>query len=254
MGVQVASLPNGRNLGYCIVGKGKPVLYFHGTASSRLEVLLFREIAESSGLQLVSVDRPGYGLSTYYKRTSLQDFNSDVTFLADYLGFERYSVLGWSGGGAFALAYLALNPQRVIRPVLAVAPSLPFDASSAHDFPLFKYVMKIPFAGNIAVNMLRRQVLKANCDITSFLESKQAKQLLRGYTETDLQFFSDPMWAKLMYQSMAAAFRQDSGVSTVVDEHMLFLKPWGFSLENIPAGKLVVWHGADDKTVSVSNG
>jgi pimeloyl-ACP methyl ester carboxylesterase len=114
--------------------------------------------------------------------------------------------------------------------------------------------MKIPFAGNIAVNMLRRQVLKANCDITSFLESKQAKQLLRGYTETDLQFFSDPMWAKLMYQSMAEAFRQDSGVSTVVDEHMLFLKPWGFSLENIPAGKLVVWHGADDKTVSVSNG
>jgi pimeloyl-ACP methyl ester carboxylesterase len=125
MGVQVASLPNGRNLGYCIVGKGKPVLYFHGTASSRLEVLLFREIAESSGLQLVSVDRPGYGLSTYYKRTSLQDFNSDVTFLADYLGFERFSVLGWSGGGAFALAILALTLSVSLEPFLQMPPLYP---------------------------------------------------------------------------------------------------------------------------------
>ena len=40
---QTFSLPDGRQLGYCIVGEGKPVLYFHGTASSRLETLLLKE-------------------------------------------------------------------------------------------------------------------------------------------------------------------------------------------------------------------
>jgi hypothetical protein len=35
---QTISLPDGRQLGYLIVGKGAPVFYFHGTASSRLEL------------------------------------------------------------------------------------------------------------------------------------------------------------------------------------------------------------------------
>jgi pimeloyl-ACP methyl ester carboxylesterase len=251
--VQVATLPDGRNLGYCLVGKGSPVIYFHGTASSRLEVLLLKEMAESAGLQIVGVDRPGYGLSSYHKRRRLRDFNADVTFLADNLGFKRFSVLGWSGGGAFALAYLAQNPERVTRAVLADAPALPFDVSMAHDFPFLKYVIKIPFAGNIAIGQLRRTVLKANGDVPSFLASKQAKQILRGYTPSDLQLFSDPAWAGLMYQSMAEAFRQNTGVKAVVEEHMLFLKPWGFTTENIPEGKLEIWHGKDDKTIALSN-
>lgn len=254
LGVQVAFLPDGRKLGYCSVGKGHPVIYFHGTASSRLEVLLLKDLAETAGLQIIGVDRPGYGLSTYHKRKSLQDFNADVDFLADYLGFKQFSVLGWSGGGAFALSYIAQNPKRITKAVVADAPALPFDVSMAHDFPFSKYVMKIPFAGNIAIGQLRRQVLKANGDIPAFLKSKQAKQLLRGYTPTDLQLFSNPAWAALMYQSMAEAFRQDSGVKAVVEEHMLFLKPWGFSMESIPAGKLCIWHGEDDKTCAVGNG
>ncbi len=254
MNMQVASLPDGRELGYCSVGKGKPVVYFHGTASSRLEVLLLKGVAESAGLQIVGVDRPGYGLSSYYKRKSLLDFNADVTFLADALGFKRFSILAWSGGGAFALAYLAANPARVSKAVLADAPSLPFDVSMAHDFPFAKYIMKIPFAGNIAISQLKRTVLKANGNIPAFLASKQAKQILRGYTQSDLQLFSDPTWAQLMYQSMAEAFRQNSGVKAVVKEHMLFLKPFGFSTETIPGGKLEVWHGENDKTIPVRNG
>lgn len=254
MSVQVASLPDGRELGYCVVGSGQPVVYFHGTASSRLEVLLLREMADAAGLQIVGVDRPGYGLSSYYKRKSLRDFNADINFLADYLGFKRFSVLGWSGGGAFALAYLAEHPERVSKAVLADAPSLPFDVSMAHDFPFSKYVMKIPFAGNIAIGQLRRTVLKANGDVPAFLASKKTKQILRGYTPSDLQLFKNPAWAQLMYQSMAEAFRQNTGVKAVVEEHMLFLKPWGFTSERIPGGKLEIWHGKDDKTIPVQNG
>ena len=94
MGVQVVTLPDGRKLGYCTVGKGQPVIYFHGTASSRLEVLLLKDIADTAGLQIVGIDRPGYGLSTYHPRKSLQDFNGDVNFLADYLGFELFGGSG----------------------------------------------------------------------------------------------------------------------------------------------------------------
>jgi pimeloyl-ACP methyl ester carboxylesterase len=254
LGVQDITLPDGRKLGYYTVGKGQPVIYFHGTASSRLEVLLLKGFAEKAGLHIIGVDRPGYGLSTYRSRESLQDFTCDVNFLADYLGFDRFAVLGWSGGGAFALAYLTQNSDRVTKGVVAGSPSLPFDVSNAHDFPFSKYIMKLHFVGVLAMRQFRRSVLKADCDLSAFMATKQAKKMLRGYTESDLQLFSDPIWAKLMFQSMAEAFRQECGVNAVVDEHMLFLKPWGLSLEGIPASKLVVWHGEKDKTVNVSNG
>jgi pimeloyl-ACP methyl ester carboxylesterase len=254
MGDKVVTLPDGRKLGYCTVGTGQPVIYFHGTASSRLEVLLLKDFAEKAGLQIVGVDRPGYGLSTFHTRKSLQDFNGDVNFLADYLGIEQFAILGWSGGGAFALAYLAQNPERVTKAVVADSPSLPFDVSNAHDFPFSKYVMKLHFVGVLAMRQFRRSVLKADGDPQSFMATKQAKQMLRGYTESDMHFFSNPTWARLMFQSMAEAFRQESGVNAVVDEHMLFLKPYGFSFDGIPVSKLVVWHGEKDKTVNVSNG
>ena len=57
----------------------------------------------------------------------------------------------------------------------------------------------------------------------------------------------------LMYQSMAEAFRQDDGVKAVLIEHQAFMKPWPFSFSKIPAGKLFIWHGSEDKTCRVAN-
>jgi pimeloyl-ACP methyl ester carboxylesterase len=251
--LQLMTMPDNRKLGYCIVGKGHPVIYFHGTASSRLEVMLLKDLAEMFGLQIIGVDRPGYGLSTYCKRKSLQSFNGDMEFLVHSLGLENFTILGWSGGAAFALAYLAQYPERVTKAVVAAAPNLPFDVSTAHNFPFARYIMKVPFIASFAMRQLRRQVLKTSNDPSAFIESSQGKQMLRGYSESDLRFFSDPDWLQLMYLSMTEAFRQESGVKAVVEEHKLFMKPWDFSFTGISSGKLVIWHGLEDKTCRVSN-
>ncbi len=235
------------------MGEGKPIVYFHGTASSRLEVLLLRELANSAGLQIIGIDRPGYGLSTFNPRKNLQDFNSDVNSLIDRLGVERFGVLGWSGGGAFALAYLACCPERVTRAVIAGAPALPFDVSTAHNMPFARYVMKIPFLGLFAMKRMSNQVLKANGDIPAFLRSRQGKQMLHACSKSDLKFFSNPSWMTLMYQSMAEAFRQGDGAKAVLMEHQAFMKPWPVSFSRIPAGKLVIWHGSEDMTCRVAN-
>ncbi|MCW4002718.1 MAG: alpha/beta hydrolase [Candidatus Bathyarchaeota archaeon] len=254
MSSQVISLPDGRQLGYSIIGEGRPVLYFHGTASSRLEVLLLKDLAEKGKLQIICIDRPGYGLSTYKPRKNLQDFNDDVNFLTEHLGIERFGVLGWSGGGAFALAYLAFFPERVTKAVIVGAPALPFDASTAHNMPFARYIMKMPFLGHFAMKRMSHEVLKANGDVAAFLKSKQGKQMLHACSKDDLKFFSDPSWMALMYQSIAEAFHQrNSGVKAVVDEHQRFLKPWGLPFERVSSGKLVIWHGAEDKTCRVNN-
>lgn len=254
MSSQVISLPGGRQLGYTIIGEGKPIVYFHGTASSRLEVLLLKELADNQKLKIIGIDRPGYGLSTFKSRKNLQDFNDDVNFLTQQLGIERFGVLGWSGGSAFALAYLAFFPERTTRTVIVGAPSLPFDVSTAHNMPLARYVMKLPFLGLLAMKNLQRQVLNANVDISEFLQSKQGKRMLNACSKCYLTFFSNISWMKLMYQSIAEAFRQgDSGIKAILEEHKIFMKPWGLPFSRISAGKLSIWHGAEDNTCRVNN-
>ena len=247
-------MPDGRQLGVCSVGEGKTVFYFHGTASSRLEVLLLKDLAVDAGLRLICVDRPGYGLSTFQPRRQVPDFNADVNWVADRLGVGQFGVLGWSGGGVFALAYLACFPERVKKAVAAGAPALPFDVASAHNMPFARFLMKIPFAGYFAVKRMSNQILRANGDVSAFLRSGQGRQMLNACSESDLKFFRDPAWMTLMHESMAEAFRQgSSGVKAVLLEHEAFVKPWTVSFSKIPEKKLVVWHGSEDRTCRVEN-
>lgn len=230
------------------------MLYFHGTASSRLEVLLLEKFAFAERLQIIGVDRAGFGLSTFTAGKSLSGFANDVDLLVKHLRFNRVAVLGWSGGGVFALGYVALFPERVTRAVVVGAPALPFDAATAHNSSLARFAMEIPYLGMLALKRMRAQVLRANEDIDKFLASKTGQNLLKSWCREDARFFSDRAWLGLMYGSMAEAFRQgNQSVKAVFQEHMLFMKPWDVPLSRIPRGKVFVWQGADDKTCRVDN-
>ncbi|MGF3521890.1 MAG: alpha/beta fold hydrolase [Candidatus Bathyarchaeia archaeon] len=249
------ALPCGRQLGYAVVGEGAPVLYFHGTASSRLEIFLLRQFAQRYRFKLVGVDRPGYGLSTFTPRRSLRDFAEDADKLATHLRLGRFALLSWSGGGPFALAYLARFPQRVSRAVIACSPALPFNVASAHNNnPLAKFAMKNQRLAVWALKSFKKSVLKAQLNIEDYLASKDGKRMLASWPEPDVKFFANPAWLKLLYTSTAEALRQgDSSLKTIVQEHQLFMKPWSEPLECIPAGKLVLWQGIQDRTVQPSN-
>lgn len=73
------------------------------------------------------MDRPGYGLSTPCTRR-LIDWPSDVLALADHLGIERFSVVGGSAGGPFALACARFIPPSRLRGTIVVCGIGPLDA------------------------------------------------------------------------------------------------------------------------------
>jgi pimeloyl-ACP methyl ester carboxylesterase len=254
MSSQTLILPNGRQLGYAVEGEGKPVIYFHGTASSRLEIVLLKQFTQTNHFQIIGIDRPGYGLSTFTARNRLRDFAADVNALADHLGLDRFFVLSWSGGGPFALTYTALNPSRVTHAVIVGSPALPFDPSTAHNNnPLAKYAMKASFLAKWALGMFRKSVLSANQDIESYLKSRSGKSMVADWPQPDARFFADPKWLKLMYGAMAEGFRQSKSVDAIYQEHRLFMKPWNEPIAQIPEGKVTLWQGNQDKTCPVSN-
>ena len=139
---QTIALPDGRSLGYLEVGEGKPVLYFHGIPTSRLDVLLLKEIAQSRHLRIIGVDRPGFGLSTFAHRKSLRDFVADIDFLVDSLHIGKFALLGWSAGGPHLITYAALFPERVTCALVVGSVSMPCEVRT-----IDRLIVKIPSIG-----------------------------------------------------------------------------------------------------------
>ena len=103
---------------------GRPVVYFHGTPSSRLEPAFADAAAAELGVRLVCFDRPGYGGSTA-ARFGLASVAASTGAIADRLGLDRFATLGQSGGGPFALACAAALGDRVTR-VGVTSGAIPF--------------------------------------------------------------------------------------------------------------------------------
>jgi pimeloyl-ACP methyl ester carboxylesterase len=110
-------LPDGRLLGFAEYGDpgGVSCLDLHATPGSRLDprVLFARSPVAMSGIRLVAVDRPGFGVSGRQPGAGFDDFPCDVVAVADHLGLDRFAVLGVSGGGGYALACAYAVPERV---------------------------------------------------------------------------------------------------------------------------------------------
>src|SRR6266542_4280596 len=108
-------LRDGRTLGYADYGRAneKPLFYFHGHPGSRFEARFLAAQAAQAGVHLIGIDRPGMGLSSFKAHRRLLDWPDDVVELADSLHINRFAVVGFSGGGPYALACAYKIPRRL---------------------------------------------------------------------------------------------------------------------------------------------
>ena len=101
-----------------VVGHGDPLVLMHGGPSADLWTMgAFRKLADQH--TVVLYDHRSNGRSTG-SPTSMtwENLAADANALREYLGFERWAVLGHSFGGHVALEYALRYPQRVSRLVL----------------------------------------------------------------------------------------------------------------------------------------
>ena len=103
---QNITLSDGRKLGFAEYGntKGNPIFLFHGQPGNRLFRHPDDSILHSLNVCLITVDRPGYGLSDFLPNRKLLDWAQDIIELADTLDIESFPVIGFSGGGPYAAA------------------------------------------------------------------------------------------------------------------------------------------------------
>jgi pimeloyl-ACP methyl ester carboxylesterase len=93
---------------------GLPMFFLHGSPGCRLSRHPDATLWPSLGLDVVTIDRPGYGDSTALPGRRVRHAAGDVAAVADALGLERFLVVGSSGGGPHALACAAELGDRVL--------------------------------------------------------------------------------------------------------------------------------------------
>jgi pimeloyl-ACP methyl ester carboxylesterase len=106
-------------------GEGVPVLFVHSDGGSLHHWDTIR--ARLKGRPTAAFDRRGHGRSGFPESGSFtaSDAASDIDAVADELGYERFFLVGHSGGALVSLAFAAQEPDRVLGLVLVDPPGDP---------------------------------------------------------------------------------------------------------------------------------
>jgi pimeloyl-ACP methyl ester carboxylesterase len=241
-------LADGRTLGYDDLGdpRGRVVLYFHGFGSSRVVRHPDDHVPGDMGFRLIAVDRPGIGLSTGAPGRRMLDWPGDVEQLADRLGIDRFGLLGWSGGGPYALACGWSLPDRVERIGLisAAAPLTP-----GADYMQRRHRVASR-AADSAPWMIRLAMWQWSRGQRADPE-RHLDKAIEGMIEADRLVLKDPRLRRMMIANADELYRQ--GGRGLYDEALIMARPWGFPIAGVQA-PVRLWHGELDTAVPVAMG
>jgi pimeloyl-ACP methyl ester carboxylesterase len=249
--------PDGREVAFAVWGdpSGFPVLSLHGTPGCRLQRWPDEELYASLGVCLVTHDRAGYGRSSRRRGRSIVDEVDDVQLIADELDYDRFGVMGGSGGGPHVLACAARLSDRVVRAICAVGlapygpPGLDHDAW---------------FDGMDPENVREFTVaLEGEEALVPDIERSQAKMEARVAVDPSSLFddfeLSDSDRAQLVRPEMMQIIRESTtewaanGVYGWADDDLAFSQPWGFDVSEITV-PVLIRYGITDVLVPRAHG
>jgi pimeloyl-ACP methyl ester carboxylesterase len=231
-------------LGYAEYGdpQGKPAFLFHGQPGNRFFHPDLDQLTQTR-VRLIVPDRPGYGLSSFQERRKLLDWPGDVLAIADHLSIENFSVIGFSGGGPYALVCAYAIPSRLDR-VLVVAGAPPMDVAELRR-------QLLPLA---RVNYLLTRYARPLLRLVFHIYWRQArsdphnfiKLMYKQASAADQRMLDDPTVLEMLQITWEENLRVDSR-GYVYDAEVL-MDSWGFSLEGIQK-RVELWWGEQDRNV-----
>lgn len=231
--------PDGRRLHVYDTAPGDDgrlvVFWHHGTPGVGAPPEPLREASEWLGLRWVSFDRPGYGGSTPAPGRTMASVAADVAAVADALGIDRFAVVGYSGGGSYALGSAAVLGDR-IEAVISLAGIAPYGVPGLDWF-----AGMIPSGVTALRAAVRGRAARAALETPDFAYDPE-------FTPRDLATFDGPWgWIGKVAGAGGAA-----GPDGPVDDDVSYVLPWGCDPAGITAPALLV-HGGQDRIIPASH-
>jgi pimeloyl-ACP methyl ester carboxylesterase len=250
------SLPDGRDVAYADFGPadGRPVVYFHGHPGCRLDFGRedLRGVLKDAGFRLIGFDRPGFGGTRFVPGRTHLDCAGDVEQIADQLGLERFSVLGYSRGGLFALACATLFPDRLDGVCL-------LSAGANREMPEFRRAWRRDLRALMSLGRhapgLARALTRANIRQME----RNGRAAAKGYSRSLRSPADDVVIDGVVrenpdsYIHLARECNRQGPAAFIEDFRRLFDWPLDFRLTDVST-QVALWHGGADNLVPISHG
>jgi pimeloyl-ACP methyl ester carboxylesterase len=228
-------LPCGRRLAYSEVGDADAswvIINHHGLFSGRIDSQnLVAPLRCTPGVRVITPERPGIGMSDPDPAAGFLTWPSDVSYLADALGIQRFAILAVSDGTPFALAVARAMPDRAMVVALQ-SPIAPLEfLDTRHNFAAFG-----------ARNADRHY------EFTRFCISRYADPFLRHPDGVPLRYaLSGPAKHEQMAGSSPHINNSFAQGPDAVTHYIAEMgRPWAWWLKDIPT-KVRIQHGCEDR-------
>ena len=226
----VHRMADGRRVGYARYGDpdGFAVLNCHGGLLSRNDTAPAHAAAHALGVLIISIDRPGVALSDRFPGHTMGDWvDHDVRSVLGALGIERFSVLGWSLGGQYALTVAHVLRDQVHR-VATLAGCLPLDDPhrlaelNAMDRHFASASLRRPLAARAVFATLHSMARYAPL-VTTRVATRREPAAARAAVRAQGSWLA---------RTMEEGVRNGRGI---LDEYRAMVAPWGFAPGEIGA-------------------
>lgn len=178
-------LENGEKLAYRKAGHGEQILLLiHGNTSSSKHWDLLMENISYSEFTVYAPDLRGFGESSYNNRiNSINDFSEDIKLFCEELNLRKFSLIGWSAGGAVALRFTVDYQDHIKKLIL-------LESSSIKGFPI--YIEGEYLASRDEIRQAVKPALKAYQWKDKFILNKLARWTMKKICERSMYSENTP--------------------------------------------------------------
>jgi pimeloyl-ACP methyl ester carboxylesterase len=227
--------------------QGRPVFALHGTPACGAGFDWTDAPARERGLRVIAPDRPGIGRSDPITMQSVADYGPELGLLADALGFDRFSVIGYSGGGPYALAAAhrlaaRIDAVEIVAGAGEIGAWATMKELARSDRQLTWLSLHTPAVARV---VLRLADIGARTAPRIALRSAATE--MSASDRQVLQELGTPRDALALF-TQALAGSSDG----VVTDYALLARPWHIPLGEI-ASAVHCWHGTADTLVPLAH-
>ncbi|KAK4938851.1 hypothetical protein LTR10_020757 [Elasticomyces elasticus] len=256
------TLPDGRTIAWMDYNdfpedtKQPTLFYFHGFPGSRLEGDLVAPTAKGHSTRVISMDRPGMGLSTFQPNRTVLDWPKDVLAVADHLRIQKFYVLGCSGGSPYALACVhAISRDRLLGAsvVAGLYPAGLGTAGMTMGNRVLLWTASSEWIGGWTGPLMDMMIgrVARDYDHPDRLKEWFIKEM-KSKPAPDAACVEDEWTTERIVEATRESFRQ--GGEGVALDIKLIAKDWGFELQDLNTDGLgmYLWHGGQDVNVPLA--
>ncbi|WKG01508.1 alpha/beta fold hydrolase [Mycolicibacterium sp. HK-90] len=231
----------GRRVAYAEYGpaEGTPVLFIAGAGCGR-RMSFAGEQLDDYGVRLISVDRPGLGLSDPDPTKTLDSVGADFAAVIDCVAGRPVPVVANSQGAPFGLALATTG--RASRLVLA---------SPIDDLGCPSVAALLPPAHREFVSAIAADPDGAMQDLSAYSAGALFDMIMADYPPSDRVVYDDPGFRTMLRTALADGFAQ--GAAGYARDTVLATSPWPVHLTR-PGVETHVVFGGDDSVHSPDRG